>query len=298
MREATLVFRPDAGDRCTLALAFWEALASGLAPRMLFAAPNARRQWLAQLVEQANWECGDKPVVELLPGGATALLLPHSEEADALVGINDGVLVAMRKWVADVLVGMRICPFTESPDVAAVGIAGVPSAAVLWKVSGANGRAAALAEFWRVARDLATASNEELSAAMLVLPAYDEDYARFYTLGRLVEGALVASGGFQEIQAVVFHPTYTTPQRLEYGHHHPASLMREEYERAYGRDALKPSVATAQKAADFSRRTPHACINLLRSDQVQSAENTAGGSWRIYAANLRRLSRSSSIHCG
>ena len=50
------------------------------------------------------------------------------------------------------------------------------------------------------------------------------------------------------------------------------------------------SLETARRAADFSRRMPNACINLLKSHQVATAEEQAGGSWRIYAANLKRLS--------
>lgn len=293
----------NTGDRASTALRFWETIAgvdqNNDKEKRVVAFPNAKRQWLLELCEQVNWG-RTEPAAKLVPRGtlgtdaAITIAPPQISRSQDVITTNEAeALASCKAWVSDVLVDKNVCPFTASPDYAAVGVKGVEPGAVLWQISDAGDSVHALNAFWQIARDLACAPDSKSSAAMLLLPCYDDDFERFDVLCEQIEGAVVSSHVFLSLQAIFFHPQYSTPETLRYGHHHPPALMRESYTRLYNEKNEKKksiSLETARRAADFSRRMPNACINLLKSHQVATAEEQAGGSWRIYAANLKRLS--------
>lgn len=189
------------------------------------------------------------------------------------------------QYVDNTLVRLRLCPYTQSLQRAAIGLesvgvqagpVGVRHAANIFdqgsmSVTKKASPAAVLATlYWQGVTDLIDKPQQELSTYLLVAPScYDEDFQEFlYVCDALIEKTVNLSRGV--VGRVWFHPKYSL-QDVEQagtsrgGHAPPLEELRYLFDK---NSMARPSPDDMARAHDKTRQTPHATINLLRTGNV------------------------------
>ena len=186
------------------------------------------------------------------------------------------------QYVENTLVRLRLCPYTQSLQRAAIGLesVGVQSGPVSVRhaanifdhgsipVTKKASPAAILATlYWQGVTDLIEKPQQELATFLLVAPScYDEDFQEFlYVCDALIEKTVQLSRGI--VGRVWFHPKYSL-QDVEQagtsrgGHAPPLEELRFLFDK---NSMARPSPDDMARAHDKTRQTPHATINLLRT---------------------------------
>jgi hypothetical protein len=164
-----------------------------------------------------------------------------------------------------------------------------------------------------------------VSSILLAAPGWDDHFAMWSgTVFQLLEEGVVIAGATEHIGIVCFHPYYQTPDGRSFpgfGHMHSVVRLQQwlvghslptEIQTAIQNslpDLLASNViddvgsnntrsntdnknivsALAAAGGAWQRRTPHATINVLRADQLASAEGKRSTP-TLYTTNIIRLS--------
>ena len=189
----------------------------------------------------------------------------------------------MRRWVKDVIVDSKVCPFTQSTEWAGTGLPGVTPGPVgypVCRVVGSDNTAicAILASFWNNCVDLLNADPSELSTILLCAPHAavnsHEDFAR---IADCIVQTLQQVGGNNLMALVFFHPLYDRrliepTDRLSHGHLPPHIWLRSYLKLQQPEASIEALSEEDIAKANYQRRSPFFMINVLRADQVAKAE--------------------------
>jgi hypothetical protein len=189
------------------------------------------------------------------------------------------------QYVDNTLVRLRLCPYTQSVQRAAIGLesvgvqagpVGVRHAANIFEQGSITPTkkatpAAVLATlYWQGVSELMEKPQQDVSTFLLVAPScYDEDFSEFlYVCDTLIEKTVQLSRGV--VGRVWFHPKYSL-QDVELagtsrgGHAPPLEELRFLFDK---NSMAPPSPTDMARAHDKTRQTPHATINLLRTGKL------------------------------
>mmetsp|Transcript_12636 Transcript_12636/g.15924 ORF Transcript_12636/g.15924 Transcript_12636/m.15924 type:complete len:432 (+) Transcript_12636:193-1488(+) len=192
-------------------------------------------------------------------------------------------LAALKSFVGRMVVGLEVCPYTKTPDIAAVGLArrGVTPAPVGYRFDGSSDACSALAAFWQCVCEILSVPEDELSTTVLSLPAIGhgttrDAHDRFAAVVELISRNLCLYRGDGVLGLVHFHPAYDRDMvvpvdKPAYGHLPPRSWLRPMLRRN-GNDEEAESLSDGDLGlSDYQRRSPHTAINILRVSQINAA---------------------------
>lgn len=321
----TQLFITELDDPIALATMFWNTVLDLPSPgTSILAFPVLSPQRLLQLVQMVHkleymqdimnvtlLEDAPCPALLLDLSARSSAARPTDEENDAQS--TKSTVESLQRWVQDVVVDSRVCPYTQSATVSGVGVPGVVPATIGYPVlasargSDATAVIALLASFWQNCIDLLNTPATQLSSLLLSAPRVACDsHDDFVRVSDAVLQSLQAAGANRYLSLVFFHPLYdrtlVEPQdRLVHGHLPPPSWLP-----SYLALQQHTDVADLHKA-NYQRRAPCFVINVLRAEQVALAENVVP--WeviepepgrrmrvsgaKIYAQNTWRLAQQS-----
>jgi len=147
-----------------------------------------------------------------------------------------------KKWVNKIMSDMGICPFTSGPD-----LAGIPIGNVFYCVDRATTVEDMYARYWKEVVRVEQTDEKELSTTLLIAPEFFiENNELFENFCTTLTNPLELLNIEELLQLVFFHPEWTF------------------------RDGGARSGMGA--AANYARRSPWPMINILRTNQVRSAQ--------------------------
>ncbi|MBC7938915.1 MAG: DUF1415 domain-containing protein [Chitinophagaceae bacterium] len=161
-------------------------------------------------------------------------------------------LEATRHWFEHAVIGLNLCPFAKA--VQARG-------QIRWVESAARDREALLVDLMQEMQHLAVADPEQVDTTMLVHPQALTDFLDFNDFLDLADAALEELGLDGTLQVASFHPDY----RFE--------------------------GTAADDMGNFSNRSPHPTLQLLREDSVERALAAFPDADRIFEHNIDTLQR-------
>jgi len=232
--------------------------------------------------------------------------------APVAVEVNSEARHRMQAWVGRTLVGLGMCPFTQSVTESGHQLADldVLPAPILYTESGDATLPGVLAAFWTSVVEMLEKGESGMSSIILAAPAWDDQWHSWHQdVFPALEASVLASGLGRELGVVCFHPAYDTPspaflRKNRFGHMHGPSKLRGWVDGARDRDALIKGLGgesrdeasetvvavdeALQWAGSYQRRSPHAMINVLWSRQLEAAENRRASD-NLYVRNVRRL---------
>eukprot|EP00978_Attheya_sp_CCMP212_P028518 scaffold98645_cov47-Attheya_sp.AAC.1 len=243
--------------------------------------------------------------------------LPSRQEQNTIVTacseksstVDDSNIVEqrMKSWVRRILVDLGICPFTKSDSRSGQGLAdlGVSAGKIAYHYSAANSSSLVelMADTWENIADMmeAGASGKDgVSSILLAAPSFDDDFPLWAgPVFAMLESGVSAAAAEAAIGVVCFHPRYATPDGSSwpgFGHMHSVPRLRKWMEqqqqtKSNTTEENKYTLLTDKEVAAggaWQRRTPHACINVLRADQLEVAEQRRNSA-SMYTANIRTL---------
>lgn len=171
--------------------------------------------------------------------------------------VFDRVVVATRRWIADVVIGLNLCPFARRPFEAAT---------IRYAVSDATDELPLLAALDAELTRLVASPRAELETTLLILPHALPDFLDFNDFIGVAEEHLARRGLRGVVQIATFHPRYqfagTESDAVEnYTNRSPypmLHLLREE------------SVTEAAEHPEFVAGIPDRNIALLRRMGLQA----------------------------
>jgi hypothetical protein len=214
----------------------------------------------------------------------------------------------MKSWVRRILVDLGICPFTKSDSRSGQGLAdlGVSAGKIAYHHSAADSSSLVelMADTWESIADMmeAGASGKDgISSILLAAPSFDNDFPLWAgPVFAMLESGVSAAAAEAAIGVVCFHPRYATPDGSSwpgFGHMHSVPRLRKWMEQQQQQTESKTTkgneyaLLTDEEVAAggaWQRRTPHACINVLRADQLEAAEKRRTSA-SMYTTNIRTL---------
>ena len=164
-------------------------------------------------------------------------------EIETLVPDDDEEIVDIsKKWVSKICSDMGICPFSKGADQA-----GLPIGPVYYTIDRSTSMEDMYARYWQEVVRVERQDEKDLSTTLLITPEFCMDNVEiFENFSTTLTQPLSALGVEDLIQLVFFHPFWT---------------FRDGGERG-GEGA----------AANYARRSPWPMINILRTNQVRSAQ--------------------------
>ena len=163
----------------------------------------------------------------------------------------DSVIAATRRWIADVVVGLNLCPFARRPFDADL---------IRYAVSDATDELHLIADLHAELTCLVSTPRADLETTLLILPHALPDFRDFNDFVGIAEQHLDDRGLTGVVQLAHFHPRYqfagTKPEAVEnYTNRSPypmLHLLRED------------SVSEANENVEFVAGIPDRNIALLR----------------------------------
>mmetsp|Transcript_28502 Transcript_28502/g.91993 ORF Transcript_28502/g.91993 Transcript_28502/m.91993 type:complete len:430 (-) Transcript_28502:91-1380(-) len=242
--------------------------------------------------------------VQALKKGETWLLVidcksPRVSSDASLLELAASSLAVLRcqRWVERVIIGMRVCPFTQSVSVAATGLSkvGIAPGPIGYPVCHADHVVHVLSALWNTISDMLSKDPTELSTVLLLTPCFSQDdFPRYAAASRVISNALLSLKAEKNISLVFFHPFYEREAVFPvndptHGHLPPENMLRSMLLNFYEiEDVMNFEDNLHQN--DFSRRSPMPMINLLRTEQVELAEQLTSGA-KVYCANAKRMAQ-------
>jgi hypothetical protein len=188
----------------------------------------------------------------IMAGVPLARLRPHALGATgrpAMLGAMTP-LQQTQAWFERAVIGLNLCPFAK-----AVHARGQ----IRWVLCDAREPAALLAALVDELRTLAAADPQQIDTTVLVHPQVLNDFLDFNDFLDAAEAALAELGLEGELQIASFHPAY----RFE---------------------------GTADDdIANFTNRSPHPTLHLLREDSIERAVQASPDAAAIYQRNIATL---------
>lgn len=154
------------------------------------------------------------------------------------------------RWLDEVVIGLRLCPFAARPRrLKQVDIA----------VSAAKDGEGLLDEIDAKIRQMASTSAEIMDTSLLVIPELLADFTAYNDFVHILEHYLTACGWEGEFQVASFHPQYCFAD------------------------------AEPDDPANFTNRAPYPIIHLLRESSVEAALETYADPEAIPQRNIALL---------
>lgn len=205
----------------------------------------------------------------------------------------------MKAWVDRLLVKEKICPFTRSSSKSGQGLAdvNVPVGSIQYDYSRAkaNQMHLLMADTWESISRMIAAGPEGkngISSILLCAPEFDDKFKLWgEVIFTVLEAVVSASNAESIIGVVCFHPEYATPDGTTWpgwGHMHSTIRLRKWLTEENSSLSNKLSDQDIAAGGAFQRRTPHSCINVLRSEQLAAAERKRSTK-NLYATNIKTL---------
>lgn len=190
---------------------------------------------------------------------------------------------ALKAFVDRIVIGEETCPYTKTPDIAAVGLEarGVTPAPVGYRFSPSSDVCGALSAFWTCICELLATPEDQLSTTVLSLPGIgpgksEEAHNRFAAVVEVIGRNLCLFRGDGSFGLVHFHPAYERNRiqpidRPAYGHLPPQSWLRPMMRLNGNEDEAESMTDEQLSHSDYQRRSPHTAINMLRVTQLNAA---------------------------
>jgi hypothetical protein len=163
---------------------------------------------------------------------------------------NDEVICATRRWVEKSVIGLNLCPFAENP---------YRGKRVRFYVSEQRSAAGLLDELRAELTRLAAADPEECETTLLIHPWVLTDFIEYNEFLGICDAAVAALDLEGVLQVASFHPQYQF-----------AGSQADDIE-------------------NYTNRSPHPILHLLREASVERAVAAVGDTEEIYRRNMRKL---------
>jgi hypothetical protein len=165
-----------------------------------------------------------------------------------------------QQWVGKLMSDMGICPFTSGPN-----RAGLPLGDVLYTLDRSSTVEDMYARFWKEVIRIEQVKEKDLSTTLLIVPNFFlNNVEMFDNFSNTLTQSLTSLQVEDLIQLVFFHPHWSF------------------------RDGMDRSGAGSAAAANYARRSPWPMINLLRTNQVRSAQRGIP-TGAVYQQNAKAL---------
>jgi uncharacterized protein len=162
------------------------------------------------------------------------------------------VIAETRLWLERAVIGLNLCPFAKAVHV---------KGQVHYAVSEAADWEGILQDLVQELHALLALPAAQRDTTLLVLPAGPRDFIEFTGLVAQGERVLVQEGARGTVQLASFHPSF------EFAGSDPDEI------------------------ANFTNRSPHPCLHLLREDSIARAVEAFPDAAAIYEANIATLHR-------
>ena len=163
---------------------------------------------------------------------------------------SDEVISATRRWVEKSVIGLKLCPFAESP---------YRSNRVRFCVSEQRSAAGLLQDLKSELMDLHAADPKERETTLLIHPKVLNDFIEYNDFLAVCDAAVADLGLEGELQVASFHPHYqffgSQPEDIE----------------------------------NYTNRSPYPTLHLLREASVELGVAAIGDADEIYRRNIRTL---------
>ena len=163
---------------------------------------------------------------------------------------NDEVISATRRWVEKSVIGLNLCPFAENP---------YRGRRVRFYVSEQRSAAGLLDELRAELMRLAAADPEECETTLLIHPWVLNDFIEYNDFLGICDAVVAELGLEGVLQVASFHPQYQF-----------AGSQADDIE-------------------NYTNRSPHPILHLLREASVERAVAAVGDTEEIYRRNMRTL---------
>lgn len=157
-----------------------------------------------------------------------------------------------RAWLEKAVIGLNLCPFAKAVHV---------KDQIRWVLSPAQTAEELLDELLRELQWLAEADPEVTDTTLLIHPGVLQDFGDFNDFLGVAEAALEEMGLQGVLQIASFHPQYQF-------------------------EGTRP-----QDMGNFSNRSPHPTLHLLREDSLDKAVDAFPDAADIYERNIETLER-------
>jgi hypothetical protein len=145
---------------------------------------------------------------------------------------EDEIIDGVRRWIREIVIGLRLCPFARAPFEAGT---------IAYLVTRAGAEEALYGELLGALETFLQADPAEVSTALLICPDALTDFSEYDRFLAMIEEGLSETGLDRLVQIAGFHPRY------HFAH------------------------APPEDAADYTNRSPWPLFHFLRQDEVSSA---------------------------
>ena len=161
-------------------------------------------------------------------------------------------LLNTRRWLERAVIGLNLCPFAKAVHL---------KQQIRWVESPARDSEALLADLVSELQRLAATDPAEVDTTLLIHPGVLLDFDDFNQFLGVAEAVLEGLGLDGELQVASFHPDY----RFE---------------------GTEPD-----DMGNFSNRSPHPTLHLLREDSISRAVDAVPDAAEIYERNIETLNQ-------
>ena len=161
-------------------------------------------------------------------------------------------LLNTRRWLERAVIGLNLCPFAKAVHL---------KQQIRWVESPARDSEALLADLVSELQRLAATDPAEVDTTLLIHPGVLLDFDDFNQFLGVAEAVLEGLGLDGELQVASFHPDY----RFE---------------------GSEPD-----DMGNFSNRSPHPTLHLLREDSISRAVDAVPDAAEIYERNIETLNQ-------
>lgn len=161
-------------------------------------------------------------------------------------------IAATRHWLEHAVIGLNLCPFARAVHV---------KEQIRWVESEARDTQALLDDLARELQFLAAADPERVDTTLLIHPLVLTDFLDYNDFLDVADAAIDELGYAGILQVASFHPDY----RFE--------------------------GTAADDVSNFSNRSPHPMLHLLREDSIARAVANYPDAAAIYERNVETLNR-------
>ncbi|WP_193164643.1 DUF1415 domain-containing protein [Microbulbifer hainanensis] len=164
--------------------------------------------------------------------------------------MDQQVVEDVQQWLADVVVGLNLCPFARKP---------MRAGQIRYRVSAAKDDETLMAELLEEMQLLDEKPAEEIETTLLIIPAYLQDFADYNQFLELAEWLIERQDYTGIYQLATFHPHY------QFAGTHP------------------------EDAENLTNRAPYPILHLLREASLERVLRNYPDPDAIPENNIRRV---------
>jgi hypothetical protein len=163
---------------------------------------------------------------------------------------TDEAIDTTRRWLADFVIGLNLCPFAAAP---------FRADRVLYRVAGSDRLERVFEEVLDVLRMLVADNGAAWETALIIVPAGLDDFDDYLDALAIIEDAVLEVGLEGEIQVASFHPAY------------------------------RFDGAPVDDPANYTNRSPYPMLHLIRERGLADALQACDEPEQIPLRNVERL---------